>query len=75
MVVADPRLSSAHNHPLEGPVVIVHSPGPVTHEGITETPMHAFGPFPSEEIARAWADAGPSDDCYKLIIDLLDPWR
>lgn len=66
-------LRSAHTHPIEGPVIIVHSAGVITHENVTEMPMHAFGPFASEQAARDWHSAGPDDDCEKVIIDIYPP--
>ena len=68
-------IESAHDHPITGPVVIVHSKGPLTDGIRTENPMHAFGPFPTEEAARLWAAAGPDDDCHQMIIDIFDPWE
>jgi len=68
-----PKIESAHNHPIDGPVVIVHSQGPITNGLTHENPAHAFGPFISEMEARFWDASMEPDDCYKTIIDLFEP--
>lgn len=67
-------IPSGHNHPIEGQVVIIHSPGVITHDNLTESPMHAFGPFASEADALIWSNNGEAnDECVKLIIDIFEP--
>ncbi len=67
-------IPSGHNHPIEGRVVIIHSPGVITHDNMVESPMHAFGPFDSEDDARQWEQAAAQPDgCVKLIIDIFEP--
>jgi hypothetical protein len=72
-----PRLKSAHKHRIEGPVIVIHSPGVVTHENLTEMPMHAFGPFEDEVAAHAWYGQsildGIDDKCEKVIIEIYAP--
>ena len=70
------ELRRGHDHPMEGPVVVVHSQQIITHTGLLETPMHAFGPFADEDEARRWHEEVPidfRDTCHKLIIDLIPP--
>lgn len=68
-------VESAHDHPIEGPVVVVHSQGPITDGLRVENPAHAFGPFSSEAAAREWEAVNDADDqCYKTIIDVFDPY-
>lgn len=66
-------IQSSHTHELEGPVVVLHSPAKVIYYGLTEDPVHCFGPFDSEAEARAWEEAGHDDVCEKLIIPIIDP--
>lgn len=66
------QLPRAHNHPVQGPVVVVHSPGTVTHDNVTETPMHAIGPFRSEAEADLYHRMF-NDMCEKVVIDLIEP--
>jgi hypothetical protein len=68
-----PRIESAHDHPIEGRVIVVHSMGPITDGLRVENPAHAFGPFDSEQAARDWDASGNEDDCFKVILDLFEP--
>ena len=70
-----PAVESAHDHAIEGAVIVVHSKGPITEGLRVENPAHAFGPFSNEAAARDWeALNGADDDCYKTIIDVFDPY-
>lgn len=64
-----------HLHPIEGPVVVVHSREVLTHEGLARSPMHSFGPFATEEEARRWEADDRDDTCKKVIIAIFDPWE
>lgn len=67
-------IQSNHAHPVEGPVCVIHSPSKVIYYGLSEDPIHAFGPFESEAEAIAWEEAG-DDNCHRLVIPLIDPAR
>ena len=71
----DDEIKSAHNHPLDGTVVVLHFQ-PRHRGNILNTPMHAFGPFYDEAAAILWHAVvlSEDDDCVKLIIDLFDPY-
>lgn len=66
------QLRRAHDHPITGQVVVVHSPGTTTKGVRTETPSHAIGPFRSEREAETY-HAMFKDECDKLLIDLIEP--
>ena len=61
-------IKTGHNHPTNNPVVIVHYKSDDTP--FSDTPAHAFGPFISEDAARAFEEGRGKDDCYKTILDL-----
>jgi hypothetical protein len=66
-------IRSSHSHPVEGPVCVLHSPSTAVYFGLTNDPVHAFGPFDSEAEARLWEETGHDDVCERLIIPLIDP--
>jgi hypothetical protein len=68
------QLHRVHTHPITGPVAVIHSTGVLSHENVIEMPMHAFGPFTSEDEARLFHEHNyPSDQCTKTIIDIYEP--
>ena len=69
----EPKFFSGHNHPVEGRVIVLHCRA---DDVISDTPMFAFGPFPSVERAIEWhATFKDDDDCFKVIVDIFDPWE
>jgi hypothetical protein len=64
--MSEPR--GLHNHPVTGPVIVLHSRDAVVMD--EEHPGHAFGPFGTEDEARAFEEKS-TDECHKVILDLI----
>lgn len=72
-MIERPAPESVHDHPIAGPVVTVHS----RDEGMLgqEHPAHAWGPFATEDEARAWEALQVDDTCHVTILDVFDPYE
>jgi len=70
-----PQPTRLHDHPTMGHVVVLHVRD--AEEPVSPTnPAHAFGPFASEDEARAWervTDMATQDTCHRIILDLYEP--